>query len=153
MESDLKLTYDSKNFKKTVNYTGGSTLKIGVITWTGCEAKVIVPNEKVSIYVAKKSGAAYKKVSSGTTIKKGYRIKFTAPFDFNAVISIFFESAPTYDAYAITYDTYQDIGFLGTSKTIDKQIDITWKSGTYLRLEKSLNTSSSNYQDIGNSPL
>ena len=75
------------------------------------------------------------------------------PSDFNTVISIFFESAPTYDAYAITYDTYQDIGFLGTSKTIDKQIDITWKSGTYLRLEKSLNTSSSNYQDIGNSPL
>ncbi len=145
MESDLKLTYDGKDFKKTVNYTGGSKLKTGVITWTGCEAKVIVPNEKVSIYVAKKSGAAYKKVDSGTTIKKGYRIKFTAPSNFNAVTSIFFESAPAYDAYAITYDTYQHIGFLGTPKTIDKQIDITWKSGTYLRLEKSLNTSSSSY--------
>ena len=30
-ESDLKLTYDDSNFKSTVNYTSGSTLRTGVI--------------------------------------------------------------------------------------------------------------------------
>lgn len=145
MESDLKLTYDSSDFKSTVNYVSGSTLKTGTMKWTGCDAKIYSSDSKVSIYVAKKSGASFKKVKSGTTIKKGYLIKFTAPSNYNAVTSIVFESAPAYNAYAITYDTYQHIGFLGTPKTIDKQINITWHSGTYLKLEKSLNTTSSSY--------
>lgn len=145
MESDLKLIYDSSDFKSTVNYVSGSTLKTGTMKWTGCDAKIYSSDSKVSIYVAKKSGAAFKKVKSGTTIKKGYLIKFTAPSNYNAVTSIVFESAPAYNAYAITYDTYQHIGFLGTPKTIDKEINITWHSGTYLKLEKSLNTTSSSY--------
>lgn len=154
-ESDLKLTYDDSNFKSTVNHTSGSTLRTGVIKWTGCDANVYSPDSSVSIYVSTKSGAAFKKVNSGATVKKGYQIKFTAPYYVNAVSSILFESVPGYNAYAVTYNTYQDIGFLGKPKTVNKKIDITWHSATILRLEKSLNTTANNYAlaDTNNNSL
>lgn len=154
-ESELKLTCDDSNFKSTVNYTSGSTLRTGVIKWTGCDAKVYSPDSRVSIYVSTKSGAAFKKVNSGATVKKGYQIKFTTPYYRNTVSSIIFESVPGYNAYAVTYDTYQDIGFLGKPKTVQKTIDITWHSATILKLEKSLNTTANNYAlaDTNNNSL
>lgn len=137
-ESEIQFTVNNKKkIDTTAAYKSGTTIKTGVVTIKGGDATVSLPSG-VSMYVlTTKKGAKYKKCNSGTVVKSGYKMYFTASADKSGTSSIKLTSSTGYDSYMIDYADLQDIGFLGTPKSMSAAINITWKAASYLTLEKS----------------